>query len=63
MTEIESVRPPHCILNEVGGKSVAFIRADVCVHSPIVGQQQLISQYRSTILKNRKDDNAITPLP
>jgi hypothetical protein len=36
VTEIESAIQPHCILDDIGRKSVAFIRVGECVHSPIV---------------------------
>ena len=45
VTEIESEIQPHRVLNDLGRKSVAFVKAGLFIHPPIVAQTRLIWQY------------------
>ena len=46
VTEIESVIQPFRLLDDIGRKSVTFIRVGASVHWPIVAQRQLTCQCR-----------------
>ena len=54
VTEIEAVEQPYCVLNDVGRKSMTFIRVSEGVHSPIVGQPLLTWQYRPPTVSGRR---------
>ncbi|MFT5394340.1 MAG: hypothetical protein ACI8PT_004551 [Gammaproteobacteria bacterium] len=46
VTTIESERQPHPVLDDIGRKSVTFMRKGACVRLPIVAPRQLTWQYQ-----------------